>query len=390
MAIRFQELFEKTKDTFQLELLAGKKGMDHVVGWVHLLEDEMIINRFAGQELAVTTGMKARGNDWLLSVVQAMKKSDCSGIIVNTGMYLQRIPEPVISWCEEHDFPLLVMPWEISCTLMTQHLCTQIMNRAQRELEYGSLFQSIIRGAELTESLQASLRSRFDLNSHFQIFCIRVGFGLDDTTPFHHALLRLENAFGLWQNNKKVKVPYLITELEDCHLIILNGLPEAYHQEITQLILNQFSYFLQRHQMSLGIGPVVESIRSLKYTARGAQMAAKMAFQTRKECVDFDEMGFFKVLFAAEDTSILKSYEQQVLGRLDEYDRIHHSDYVGTLRSYIEYDRSLMGVAEATFTHRNTVNYRIQNMKKLLGNELKTTQDLFPYQVAFYIRDMHL
>ncbi len=390
MAIRFQELYEKTKDTFQLELLAGKKGMDHVVGWVHLLEDEMIINRFAGQELAVTTGMKARGNDWLLSVVRDMKKADCSGIIVNTGMYLQKIPEHVIAWCEEQDFPLLVMPWEISCTIMTQQLCMQIMNRAQKELEFGSLFQSILRGGELTESLQASLRSRFDLNGPFQIFCMRVGFGLDDTTPFHHAILRLENTFGLWRNRKKLNVPYLITELEDCYLIIINNLPKAYHEEITHLILDQFSHFLQRNQMSVGIGPVVDNIRSLNYTARGSQMAAKMAFQTRKESVDFDEMGFFKVLFAAEDTSILKAYEQQLLGALDEYDRIHHSDYVGTLRSYIENDRSLMGVAETTFTHRNTVNYRIQNIKKLLNCELKTVQDLFPYQVAFYIRDMHL
>ena len=47
-------------------------------------------------------------------------------------------------------------------------------------------------------------------------------------------------------------------------------------------------------------------------------------------------------------------------------------------------------MAQATYTHRNTVNYRIQNIKKLLGSELKTASDLFPYQVACYIRDMNL
>ncbi len=115
-----------------------------------------------------------------------------------------------------------------------------------------------------------------------------------------------------------------------------------------------------------------------------------MAFQTKKAVVDFDEMGFFKILFASEDTAILKSYEAQMLGPLEEYDQLHHSNYLKTLRSYIENDRSLIGVAAATYTHRNTVNYRIQNMKKLLNNELKTAEDLFPYQVAFYIRDMKL
>ena len=115
-----------------------------------------------------------------------------------------------------------------------------------------------------------------------------------------------------------------------------------------------------------------------------------MAFQTKQKVVDFDEMGFFKILFASEDTAILKSYEAQMLGPLREYDERHHSNYLETLRSYIENDRSLMGVAAATYTHRNTVNYRIQNIKKLLNNDLKTVEDLFPYQVAFYIQDMNL
>ena len=99
-----------------------------------------------------------------------------------------------------------------------------------------------------------------------------------------------------------------------------------------------------------------------------------MAYQTDKKIINFQQMGFFKILFAADDTTILKSYEQQLLGPLEEHDRHHHSQYMETLRSYIENDRSLMGVAESTFTHRNTVNYRIQNIKKILNNPLKTAR----------------
>ena len=93
---------------------------------------------------------------------------------------------------------------------------------------------------------------------------------------------------------------------------------------------------------------------------------------------------------------ILKDYADRLLGPLEEYDRLHHSGsgetigYVETLRSYIANDRSLIGVSRDTYTHRNTVIYRIQNIKRLLDNELKTTADLFPYQVAFCIRDMKL
>ena len=135
MAIRLDELFDKTKRTFELKLIAGKGGLNHIVGWVHLLEDEIILNRFGGQELAVTTGMKSQEPDWLLHVVTSMKKRDCSGLILNTGMYLKNIPQSVIDWCNQNDFPLFAMPWEISCTQLVQEFCTIIMKRAQKERE---------------------------------------------------------------------------------------------------------------------------------------------------------------------------------------------------------------------------------------------------------------
>jgi DNA-binding PucR family transcriptional regulator len=47
-------------------------------------------------------------------------------------------------------------------------------------------------------------------------------------------------------------------------------------------------------------------------------------------------------------------------------------------------------VAEERYTHRNTINYRIQKIKKIIGCDLKNTEELFPYQVAFYIKDMEL
>ena len=75
MAIRFWEIYEETKEKYKLRILAGKNGMDNVTGWVHMLEDETIINRFSGEELAVTTGMKAGNEGWLLRLVSSMKNA---------------------------------------------------------------------------------------------------------------------------------------------------------------------------------------------------------------------------------------------------------------------------------------------------------------------------
>ncbi len=60
-----------------------------------------------------------------------------------------------------------------------------------------------------------------------------------------------------------------------------------------------------------------------------------------------------------------------------------------TLQSYLKHNGSIQAVAEELYTRRNTVLYRLGNIRKVLGNELKTPGRKLPYQMAFYIRSMH-
>ena len=86
---------------------------------------------------------------------------------------------------------------------------------------------------------------------------------------------------------------------------------------------------------------------------------------------------------------ILEEIERECLEALEEYDRRYHADYVETLKSYLKHNGSIQAVAAELYTHRNTVLYRIGNIRKILGNELKTPEERLPYQIAFYIRSMH-
>ena len=79
---------------------------------------------------------------------------------------------------------------------------------------------------------------------------------------------------------------------------------------------------------------------------------------------------------------------EDLLQPLLTYDAKHNSNYVEVLEKYLEYNGSIQAVAEAMYTHRNTIIYRVANIKKLLGTELDTTEERFQYQMADYIRKM--
>jgi len=388
MAVRFWRIYEETRERFRLEIKAGKAGMDNVVSWVHMIEDETIVSRFQGEELAITTGMKASQPNWLMNLIQEMAKDECAGIIINTGKYLMGIPQDVIDWCEEHKFPLLEMPWEISITSLIQDYCTRIIDQNQDEKRLSNAFMDIIQGRGLETEIKHLLEQRFDMAGTFQVFCISVRRSIDELLNFNHAVLKLENLFGLWKGNNKINVSYGLIRAEDSFVLILNNIQNKYLLELPDLIMQSFIYFTKEHRFFLGIGPSITGIEKLPVSYKRARTAMKMSMETGKEIVKFEEMGFYKLLFSIDDPEILLTYADEILGSLERYDKMHNSNYIETLRSYIKNDRSLIRVAEDTYSHRNTVNYRIQNIKRIVGNELKDAKDLFPYQVAFYISDM--
>lgn len=400
MAVRFWEIYEATREKYQLRILAGKNGMDNVIGWVHMLEDETIVNRFSGEELAVTTGIKASRKNWLLNLVMQMKKTDCAGIIVNTGMYVTEIPEDVVTWCEENDFPLLEMPWEITITELIQDYCMRIILKQKEEQQEGIMFQRLLWGKDVPEKFLEEMGSRYDLEGTFRVFCIYPHYSAEEKILFRQAMLKLENVFGVRQNSNKISYPYFMVEIHGSYVLAVNNYPDELVEDLIGQIRQLFSYFFEHNKISLGIGPACQGIHQIKKALGRARIAVKMAKSMKKPVVSFDQMGIYGILFSTEDPDILKEYANRMLGPLEEYDRKHFPrssgqqisspGYTDMLRSYIENNRSLIGMARSTFTHRNTVNYRMQKIKKILGSELATAEELLPYQIAFYIRDMKL
>lgn len=388
MAIRFWELYEEYRERFQLKIIAGKAGMDTVVSWVHMLEDETIVSRFNGEELAITTGMKTKQPDWLFHLVKQMHQAECAGIIVNVGMYIFDIPEDVTQWCEEHRFPVLIMPWDKSITYLTQNFCMRIMDQRQYEKKIGLTLLKAMNGVGTKQEYDKVLRNEYDIEGSFQTICIYARKQKEDELAYTQSVFKLENIFGIWKDTKKLTTIYGLQNVEDYIVLILNNMESSILKELPKLIRQSFQYFDDSKRLFLGLGPKVELIENLHISYKRARIAMKMAIGSDKRIIDFDSMGVYKILYSVDDTELLRAYANQMLSPLIEYDEEHHADYLNTLRSYIQNDRSLIGVAEDTYTHRNTVNYRIQNMKKLLNNELKSVSDLFPYEVAFMIWDM--
>ena len=76
------------------------------------------------------------------------------------------------------------------------------------------------------------------------------------------------------------------------------------------------------------------------------------------------------------------------LGVLHNYDRKHKTDYENILRLYLNNNCSVQAVSAKTYTHRNTINYRIKKIKEILNSDLDNSEENFNYLLAFYIKEI--
>ncbi len=396
MSVSLRHLCADNNNPFQLKVCAGENGSTNIVNWIYMLEDEYIIPYFHGSELIVTTGRRqSEQPGWLLEIVRSLYAWHVAGLIVNVGMYVLEIPQPVLDFCNEKDFPLLTMPWEIHITEMIQTLCVTIMNKRQESLIHDQAVRDAILRHNAPENYQDILSTHYDLDADFLVITICSRFK-KGSQPNSEGDFDLPSSMEYWLETRlrrmkrrmgNAQLHIGIVTIENLQLVILNHTTPELSDHVLDVITDAYKELLVNHDIYIGVGQQVTGIREMYKSFQRATTAMKMAVHRKQTIIDFNEMGFDRLLFSITDEEVLSSYADEILGPVEQADAEGH-EYMKLLRAYIRNDRSLDGTAKELYIHRNTVNYQLQKLRKLLNSPLKTAEDLFPIQVALAIRDM--
>ncbi len=86
--------------------------------------------------------------------------------------------------------------------------------------------------------------------------------------------------------------------------------------------------------------------------------------------VDFNSLGVYRLLGQLDDVPVVRTFTQQVIGPLVQYDKDHRSALVQTLDAYFNHHGNISQTAETLYIHRNTLLYRLERIQELTGHDL--------------------
>lgn len=386
MAVELCDLIKLVKN-MDITLVAGKKGIHNFVTWVHMVENIEATTFLDGGEIAFTTGFGLNNRQTLLELTKNIYNNNAAGLILNTGPFLEKVSDDVLSFGDEHNFPIFIVPWKIHLAEIMRIFCSTILKEDQKNLEIAAAFKNAIFFPQQEELYIIQLSQRgFHINWQYSVSVI--------------------NITGTEYCNSK-KLEYIVTSLKthmqhnyenfniflyDMEIIIITGdyTNSKLNSFITELITNLKILVKGEKYFSMGIGKQTKSIQCIHKSYRQAKSIQKLQSKNKidKSRIFYSDMGIFKLLMGIEDQEILHEYYDYIIKPLENYDKKNDSSLTTVLRSYLKNNGSVKKTADELFIHRNTVNYKINKIEELLNMDLSSLDARLQLSIGFMLKDM--
>ena len=379
MGFTLADALNQSQEQYHLKLLAGQEGCSNTISWVHMIEDTTIIQQLWGKELVVTTGHGFQSEEELFMLIKCLIKYNSVGLIINIGKYIFEIPLPIIDYCNEQEFPLLTIPWEVHLADLIKDFCMRCLYSEKEDRELSKLFQEILTNNQIIEEARPQLMSAFDVDGDFQVVLIKVE-GSDN----FNAIERRKIAFQIELCFEKIDSSYAFFWYDEYFVLIVNNLKEDELKVIINKMHKRSKKRIDDKRVYLGIGSQMKDLGQVYLSYKRAKAAVLMAMQFKLPIVFFEDMGVYQILFSIEDKQILIEMYHRLLQPLIDYDQKHHGELEKTLFYYLIYGESQLTMAKNLYMHRNTINYRMNKIKELLNCQLDTFEEKVPYILSYY------
>ncbi|MFW2490583.1 PucR family transcriptional regulator [Clostridium chromiireducens] len=383
MSITVGKLFGNGTVLYQMKLLAGQKGLNNLVEWMHIIENDEVSEFLHGNEVVLTSGILNSSDGWLLEYTKKLHSVGTSAFIINLGPYTKSIPKEVIEYCNEVKMPLYTIPWETRMVDLTRDICYRIMQSEQVEISIASTIKNIIFKTGDLETLILQMERYGYLRD--STFCfIVMSFENKDDKELEFNINRIK----LYSERiaRSINELYISFSYKNCWVLALVNYSNYNVNSFVNTFFKNWNEPLWKIHM--GVSENKDGIKVQAENFNNAFTAMSMARKKNKEVIFYEELDIHKLLLNAKDKEVLKEFYNETLGKLEKYDKENNTDLVNFLFLYLQNNGSQSLVAEKQYIHRNTVNNQLKKIEKITGYNPSNLEEKLRFYLGFYIKDV--
>jgi purine catabolism regulator len=182
-------------------------------------------------------------------------------------------------------------------------------------------------------------------------------------------------------------------------LVVFFPLKSDQLSEVKGLLVQELSKVSERvrsendpYTVSIGISSPAFDLAEFRQAYECAEQSLQLGrvFQERPSgtVTHYEDLGLFRVISLAESPAGLGRFCQDAIGPLLSYDRENGTELLKTLRIFLEQNQNSVRAAEALFIHYNTMRYRLDRIKEILGDVLDNPQQRLTIEIALQLHPL--
>lgn len=388
------------KDVFELDsmrgarLVGGRKGMDREVSWSYTKHTNSITEWVHGGEFMLISGYESGFNEEkLLSTLIEAKKNNLSGILLEGGINFKKCPESAIKKADELNIPLFFVPGVCIFVDISREITMLIMENYVQSHSSTNLLSELMKGDELsTEKVyELLMQSGIDSNSSFvyAIFSIQKDENFQRSEEGYHKIFR--------KIKKRMDLIFAILGVQDLHITnteYLGYLFYAEDRDSLQHIMQEARKICQNFELNKGSSLIIafsDIFSKVEETPKHFNEAYFTLNLISKKIIKedcFSEIGSYQFVFFVSEKEKLIKFRDKYLMKILEADQDGKSQFLKTLRKFLENNGNMLRTAEQLYIHRNTLQYRLDRIKKTSNWDLNDAATRMNILNAFMITDV--
>lgn len=383
MYISYQQLMSLSSMK-KVTLIAGEGGLVKSVAWSQVLEFDDIEEWVYPNAIIFVTGVAS--NQWnkgIFEIVSQAIKKNAAGMIFYIGPYIEKIPEEVIAFCNEKDFPLFTAPIEVK----TYEVSYQIGAAIFANQENIRMIESVISDVYLDRinDLTSQIMEKLGLiDNYYQSMLIRYSGKGNEAKDY-----KLEIAGNIIESYFSQYNIKLIKKVNYNSLVLLLAYSDANEsnrivQKCFDKIKNYSILQIEGEFIYGACGDPIESVSDLGKNMKRTILTRGLA---EKNCLDsklyrYKDIGIYRILCAADVEREKRTYIEDYLGCLTEPE---NEELLKSLISYVDNGLNITKSSEELFIHVNTMKYRIKHIEEMLGVSFKDIKNIYNIYIALAI-----
>ena len=371
-----------------IEIIAGNEGVERTVEWLYVAEcfenPLESIGWLQGGELIFITGAKMNGDlAYIEKFIKGIKEVGAAGLLINTGVYIDKIPEAAKKIANELGIPLFIIPWHAKLIDISKEITNTIISAAMEETSLAHFLTNILYSEEKVngDAVKKAAYFGYDLEGVCRVVVIDIDkfqLYLDENDIFEEeAITKFKIGFKNFVSNTLKTYGFNVPLIDRDDSIILFIKSEAKYIERIKRTFIQLQRLLSEKMngltVSIGIGNGYEDLTLMKKSLQEAERAIRYSkcYNKDNSIEIYDNIQLFKLLFNVEN-KYLESYYLDMLGPIITNDKKENeSSYIQILEMYFQENCNITTTSEKLFLHRNTLKYKLNKIEELLNCDLR-------------------